>query len=113
MDQTLTAIKNKIIEKSLSLDWINSIDKQTKDELNYGLSKIENFEFKEAIISLLEFIEHSQPTTQKLEICNYNLGFAYYKLEKFHDSIEYFSNEYIEYKNEYLFYKNECLISNI
>lgn len=87
-------IKNPIIKESLSINWIKSIDKQTQSQLSYGLELIEQFEYKEAISILLEFISNSTPTNKELEICNYNIGFAYYSIRELDNAIEYFSKDF-------------------
>ncbi len=89
-----TTIKNPIIKNSLSINWIKSIDKQTQSQLSYGLELIEQIEYQEAITVLLEFISNSSPTKEQLEVCNYNIGFAYYKIRDLVNAIEYFSKNY-------------------
>lgn len=89
-----TFIKNRIIKLSLSEGWIKSIDKQFINNLSYGLEKIEQFEYEDAITALTGFIENSDPKESKLEICNYNLGYAYYQIGKIDKAIEYFSKDY-------------------
>lgn len=88
------SIKNLVIKFSLSKDWIESIDKQNKDNFNYGIDKITEGEFEEGIIALLDFIENSTPTKQQVETCNYHLGLAYYKTKDFKNAILYFSEKY-------------------
>lgn len=89
-----TKIKNPIIEHSLTEEWIKSIEKQTQDNYSYGLEKMDQFEFEEAIQFLNEYITNSSPGKQQIEICNYNIGFAYYKLRKLERAVEYFSKEF-------------------
>ena len=89
-----TSIKNPIIKNSLSINWIKSIDKQTQSQLSYGLELMEQFEYKEAITILSEFISNSSPTKEQLEICHYNIGFAYYNIRDLKSAIEYFSKDY-------------------
>ena len=89
-----TTIKNPIIKNSLSRDWIKSIDKQTQNQLSYGLDLMDQFEYQEAISVLSDYISNSSPTKNDLEICHYNIGFAYYNLRKLKSAIEYFGKEY-------------------
>lgn len=89
-----TKIKNKIIEQSLSEDWIKSIDKLSTDSFNYGLERMDSNDYAESISSLLNFLETSEPTNFELEICNYNLGFAYYETGNYSNAIDYFSRDY-------------------
>lgn len=87
-------IKNPIIKNSLTEEWIKSIDKQTQDNYSYGLEKIDQLEYEEAISALIEFVSNSLPTKTQLEVCNYNIGFAYYNVRKLEDAVVYFSKEY-------------------
>jgi len=89
-----TNIKNPIIKNSLSINWIKSIDKQTQSQLSYGLELMDQFEYQEAITILSEFISNSSPTKEQLEICNYNIGFAYYNIRDLKSAIDYFSKDY-------------------
>jgi len=87
-------IKNPIIKSSLSSEWIKSIDKQTQDDFSYGLDKIDQLEYSEAITILSEFISNSSPSKPQLEVCNYYIGFAYYSLKDLENALLYFSKEY-------------------
>lgn len=89
-----TEIKNRILNLSLSEEWLSSIDKQVKNQLNYGLEMMEQNEYDEAINALNYYVIDSNPTKDQLEICNYNLGFAYYHKKNYEKAIEYFSNEF-------------------
>lgn len=87
-------IKNPIVKISLSQEWIKSIDKQTQDTFSYGIEKINQYEYLDAISALLDFIKNSNPTKLQLESSNYHLGFAFYKTRNLPSAIEYFSKEY-------------------
>jgi len=89
-----TKIKNPIIELCLTEEWIKSIERQTQDNFTYGLEKMDQLEFDEAIHSLAEFLSNANPTKQQEEICNYNIGFGYYKLREYEKAIDFFSKEY-------------------
>jgi len=89
-----TNIKNPIIKNTLSIDWIKSIDKQTQSQFSYGLELMGQFEYKEAISVLLDYISNSSPTKKDLEICHYNVGFAAYNLRDLNKAIEYFAKDY-------------------
>jgi hypothetical protein len=90
-----TFIKNPIISKSISEKWIKSIDKQTQDNLGYGLDKIDQLDYDEAIIALTEFSENSNASKDKLDVCNYNLGYAFYMKKNFKKAITFFEKEFI------------------
>ncbi len=95
-------IKNLIIKKSLSEEWIKAIDKETQDNYSYGLDKMGQGEFKEAINALTDFILNSNPSKIQIEACNYNIGFALYKTGNLNKAIQYFNKNY----NEVLYKRN-------
>jgi len=87
-------IKNQIIQESLSIDWIKSIDREMQDDFSYGLELMENLEYQEAIDTLINYINNSKPNKDQIVVCNYNIGQAYYSLKKFEEAIEYLSKDY-------------------
>ncbi|WP_196894173.1 AAA-like domain-containing protein [Aureivirga marina] len=107
-------IKNLIIKKSISKEWIDSIDKQNQNSLNYGLDKVDSLDFDEAIKILSDFLDNANPSKNEIEICNYNLGFSYYKIEKYKEAIKYFSKSFLldPYKNNSKCLLGICKINN-
>lgn len=92
--ENIVEIKNLILKYSLSEEWIKSIDLQSKNTLNYALEKIDMSEFSEAIQLLLEYLNKAEPKKAELEICYYNLGYAYYSIHNFSEAIDYFEKDY-------------------
>ncbi|WPO82665.1 AAA-like domain-containing protein [Chryseobacterium sp. JJR-5R] len=87
-------IKNKIIEETLNLTWIKSVEKSSKNLYNYGLQNIDDKNWSEAISNLTEYLENNDIGPKEHEIGNYNLGFAYYSQRNFEQALKYFSKEY-------------------
>lgn len=87
-------IKNEIIQKALNVDWIESVNKQSKDLLNYGLDKIDSKEYKEAIVILSEYLSTSKLSNDNKEICNYNIAYCHYILKDYDKAILKFSEAY-------------------
>lgn len=92
--ESKTTIKNPIISKALSEDWIYSIDKQAKSSLNYGIDKIIDSDFDAGIILIKKFLENTKVSKTDLQTSNYFLGFAFYNKQDFDESIEYLSKEF-------------------
>jgi hypothetical protein len=90
-----TRIKNRIIANSLTEGWINSIDKQIQNQLSYGLEMIDQQKYDDAIPAFNYYLIDSEPTKDQLEICNYNLGFAYFQKKNYEKAKEYFSKKYV------------------
>lgn len=89
-----TRIKNKVINKSLSIDWLNSLDKQMESGLSYGLAQYDSREYEKAIETFLNFLQGSNIKQRDIETSNYFIGYSYYYLKDFENAIKYFSTEF-------------------
>ena len=89
-----TKIKNKIIEESLSEEWIKSVDKEQTFTLGNGFVRYENKEFNDAIEIFENILANTDSTKIDVETSNYFLGMSYYRLRDFDSASEYFANEY-------------------
>lgn len=82
-------IKNKVLELSLSDEWLNKIELEKKGYYEFGNDKIKQGEFLEGIKYLEEYIQND-PKGYFVDISNYNIGKAY------HDNGDYeLSNNYL------------------
>lgn len=109
-----TVIKNPIISKSISEDWIQSINKESQSNLNYGLSLMDEKSYLEALNHLTDYLENSDPNKLETEICNYNIGNSLFHLNLIDEAIKYFSKIYEQelYKDNARFFLGMCLIKN-
>lgn len=89
-----TKVKNKIISKSLSVEWIDSFDKGARNELTYGLQKVDDGEYEDAIKILLNYLETSIPNANEIEACNNSLGLSYYQIGDYEKALVFCSKEY-------------------
>lgn len=89
-----TKVKNRIIEQSLSDEWIKSVDREQDVTLVRGLFKYHNKEFIEAIEIFKNVVANNDSSKNDLETSNYFLGMSYYRLRDFESADEYFSREY-------------------
>lgn len=90
-DAEKVEIKNKIIKRCLSSEWIDSIERQNQDLFAIGLEKIDNLEFSEAISILEEYLTNSEVPAINQQISGYNIGYAYFKLGKLTSALTFFS----------------------
>lgn len=82
-------IKNKVLELSLSDEWLNKIELEKKGYYEFGNDKIKQGEFLVGIKYLEEYIQ-SEPKGNLVDISNYNIGKAY------HDNGDYeLSNSFL------------------
>ncbi len=87
-----TVIKNKIILKSLSLEWLNSLTDKSQITVTYGLAQYENKEYRNAIATFIQILSHSELDNETIETCNYFIGRAYFYLRDFDNAQKYFSS---------------------
>lgn len=102
-----TQIKNKIIELSLTEDWIKSIDKEIS--LVYALTKYAEKDYEGAIDIFKEVLLTSS-IEKEIESCNYFLGMSYLKMNYYESALQYFSSNFknSDYKNDALAYLGVC-----
>lgn len=87
-----TVIKNKIIQESLSLNWINTLeDSQNQVTLTYGLAQYENKEYAEAINTFTKVMSELSPTDSDYQSCIFFLGYSHFYLKKYEEAIKHFS----------------------
>jgi len=105
-----TVIKNRIIDESLSSEWLDLVVKQSQDNFSYGLELVNKREFKEALPILLDVVQSSAVTKSQLEVCNYHIGFSYFQLEDLQAAHGYFLEEYSKplYKQNSLSFLGVC-----
>ncbi len=96
-----TRIKNRIIELSLSEEWIKSIEKE--NSYVSGLAKFYEKDYQETIDILTSVLENTK-SSNEIDGCNYFIGLSYLKLGDYENSIKYFSSEYkdVSFRNDSL-----------
>ena len=92
----LTKIKNPIIEKSLSIDWIKEIDQSIGRGLNYAIELFSDGKYRKSIDTFLEFLDKSEPNVFEKETANYHIGYSYYHLDEIPAAIGYFDRNYTQ-----------------
>lgn len=104
-----THIKNRIIELSLSEDWIKSIEREREYTYVLGLTSFSEKNFTLAIEVFQEIIQKSTKETE-VEGSNYFLGLSYIKIQDYKNAEKYFSYEYknAEHKNDALAFLGVC-----
>ncbi|GAA4898128.1 hypothetical protein GCM10023311_23680 [Flaviramulus aquimarinus] len=84
-----TKIKNRIIKESLTIDWINSVEKSSKDiTVTFGLAKYVSKEYKEAI-EIFETLLNNSPSNKDLETIKYFLGASYYNIRNYEKTLKH------------------------
>lgn len=96
-----TRIKNRIIELSLSEEWLKSIEKE--NSYVSGLAKFYEKDYQETIDILTSVLENTK-SSNEIDGCNYFIGLSYLKIGDYENSIKYFSSEYkdVSFRNDSL-----------
>ena len=81
-------IKNKVIELSLSDDWLEKVEIEKRGFYDLGLEKIENQQYDEGIDYLLEF-NKSEPLNSIKDLVFYYIGKAYHLKKDYKNSNDY------------------------
>lgn len=81
-------IKNKVIELSLSDDWLQKVEIEKRGFYELGLEKIDNQQYDEGIDYLLEF-NKSEPENNIKDLVFYYVGKAYHLKKEYKSSNEY------------------------
>lgn len=115
IDAERVEIKNKIIKRSLSLEWLESIERQNQDLFSLGLEKIDSQEWNEAISVLEEYLSNSEVAPINQQIASYNIGFAYYKLGNLVGAINSFTKHPFKKDStkHHLFYYGSLAMSGV
>lgn len=107
-----TFIKNKIIELSLSEEWIKSLDREKEATFVRGLAVYTDKDFEAAIDIFNEVLSVSE-NINDIEGSNYFIGLCYSKLNNFEKAIKHFSYEFTDksYIDDALALYGVCLMA--
>jgi tetratricopeptide (TPR) repeat protein len=95
-----TKIKNRIIKESLSIDWVNSVDKSSKNiTITYGLAKFDSKEYDDAI-TIFETLLNNSPSNNDLETIKYFLGYSFYHLRNYEKTLRHLSFNFSDAENK-------------
>jgi len=89
-----TKIKNKIIELSLTEEWLKSIDKDKEISYVYGLAKYSSKEYLEAIEIFENVLDDITSSKVELEASQYFIGLSYFKLQNYEKASIYFEKDF-------------------
>ncbi len=104
LDLDKLQIKNKIIDKSLSSSWLESIEKESVDLFSLAIEKYDTNEYEEAIILFEEYLNTRNVPKLNLDISKYNIGFSYYRLRKYSEAIKTLESH--QYDKNQLYYNS-------
>lgn len=102
-----TTIKNKIIELSLTEEWIKTLDKE--NSYLSGLAKYSDKDYQEAIDILSIALENTK-NAYETDGCNYFIGLSSLKIGDYEKALKHFSFEFKDsnYVNDSLAFLGVC-----
>ncbi len=95
IDKRNLKIKNKVLEISLSDEWLENIEFEKKGYYEYGEEKIQQGKILEGIELLKEYIDN-EPEGQLVSLAKYSIGKAYNTIGNFELSNDYLSKRPVE-----------------
>ncbi len=106
-------IKNKIIELSISEEWINSLKDNENEDLFSGMSFFTKQNYSEAIRVFETLISNPSQSKYDIETIYYFLGFSNFKIGNLKKAIEYLSFEFTnsDYIKDSKSFKGICEIA--
>jgi len=107
-----TVIKNKIISESLSLDWLATLEKESRVTITSALFLYEKQEYKQAKDSFIKILEDDN-SEKEIEMCHYFIGYCAYMLQDFSSAKEYFSYKFEsdDYQRNALSFSGICQLA--
>lgn len=89
-------IKNKIVDRTLSNEWISNVEKDQKSLFQIGLELMYEGKDLDAGIKILqEVLESEEKTTFETQVCNYWIGHAYHEKGDYKESNNYLNKSII------------------
>lgn len=82
-------IKNEIIRRSLSLDWIKSLEKDEKGLLVQAMDYYEKANYSEALNAFYEYLEHDDFPENSRDLCYYYLAYLEYSESNFKSALKH------------------------
>lgn len=95
-----TTIKNKIIELSLTEDWLKSIDKDQEKSYVYGLAKYSSKQYLDAIEIFEYVLDDITSSKNDIDASNYFIGLSHFKLQNYEKASLYFEKEFQDKTNK-------------
>lgn len=98
-------IKNEVIRKSLSYEWIRSLEEEDKGLISLAMEDYSNLRYSEALVTFEKFLEHNefQDNSRKPHYL-YAMGYCAFSLKEYNKSIECFERVSFDQEDEPKYY---------
>lgn len=99
-------IKNSIIKKSLSLEWMQSVEEDKKGLIKVASDYYEDNNYEETLKIFNRYLKDAEFPDGTLSLCYYKMGHSALMIGSYDESLEYFSNtDFTVEDNALLFYQ--------
>lgn len=104
-------IKNRIINESLSLSWLQKVEEEEKGLLTYAIELHSKGHYEESAHKFETYIKNNDFSKEDAPYCYYYMGSCYYHLKDFEKSLHYLTLQPIDAKVSNLNYRDENFLS--
>lgn len=112
-DASEVKIKNKIINESLSMDWLQKVEEEDKGLLKYAVELCTKGLYRESIDKFLKYLKGNVfPDLEAPYYCYY-LGSCYYHVRDFEESLKYLNCNPLDYNKAPDEFRHENLLSGV
>lgn len=106
-------IKNKIIEESLSLSWLQKIEEEEKGLLIYAWELHSKGLYQESVLKMESFLKTNDFPPSKAPLYYYCLGSCHYHLGDFELSLKYLTQRLSDLKHQSFEYRHAHLLAGV
>lgn len=106
-------IKNKIIEESLSLNWLQKIEEEEKGLLTYAWELHSKGFYKESISKMESFLKTNEFPPSEAPLYYYCLGSCHYHMGNFETSLKYLTQRMTDLLHQSFEYRHAHLLAGV
>lgn len=106
-------IKNKIIEESLSLNWLQKIEEEEKGLLTYAWELHSKGLYQESILKMESYLRTNDFPSTEAPLYYYCLGSCHYHLGHFEQSLKYFTQYLSDLPRQSFEFRHAHLLSGV
>lgn len=104
-DEDEIHIKNEIIRKSLSYEWIRSLEEAEKGLIDLAMEDYGNRRYSDSLSTFEKYLEHNEfPENSSKSHYYYAMGFSAYALNQYEKSIDFFEKVQFDQDDEPKYY---------
>ena len=106
-------IKNRIINESLSLSWLQKVEEEEKGLLTYAIELYKKGFYEESALKFETYIKNNDIPEDDASYYYFYMGSCYYHLKEFEKSLRYLTLRPTDVKVSSVNYRNENFLSGV